>query len=168
MRAVPLGIGHVAVLTVDLDRFRRFYEDVVGLRTFMVSAPPGAPFHRLGALAVAEHSVVLAFEVPGHDPTGIGTQVEERGRIDHVAFRVADPDALGEVARRLVDAGASSGAVDRHGPILSAHFVDPDGRAGNVSCWDPAYDPATEVLELYDAELFGRLPGREKATSPRP
>ena len=32
----PSGVSHVAMVTADLDRYRDFYEDIVGLDTALV------------------------------------------------------------------------------------------------------------------------------------
>ena len=36
MASVPCGISHVAVVTGDLDGYRAFYEEVIGLETTLV------------------------------------------------------------------------------------------------------------------------------------
>ncbi|MFV0308153.1 MAG: VOC family protein [Desertimonas sp.] len=61
------AFGHVSWLTADLDRFRRFYEDVFGFRTVTIEHPDQMPYRRLASLtdAAGEAVRILAFEVPG-------------------------------------------------------------------------------------------------------
>ena len=85
------GFSHVAVNTADLPRFRRFYEGLLGIPmgvTFRMDHPPflrHATFHLDGPV------VLHVFEVPGYDPAadGIGTDIGQRGRIDHFGYDVA-------------------------------------------------------------------------------
>ena len=141
--SVPCGISHVAVVTGDLDGYRAFYEDVIGLETTLVfGAGPG---HGRQAVLAAGEVMLQVFEVPGYDPTagGLGTTMFERGRLDHLGFTVADVAALGILRDRLVAVDASSGAIRRVGPMLSVRFHDPDDSEGEINCLDPTYDPAT-------------------------
>lgn len=139
----PVGLSHVAVVTADLDGFRTFYEETVGLETTMVvGAGPG---HARQAVVVAGDVLLHVFEVPGYDPgaQGYGAAMFERGRLDHLGFAVADEAALVAVRDRLLAVGASSGVIRRLGPMLSVRFEDPEGFEGEVNCFDPEYDPST-------------------------
>ena len=138
----PSGVSHVAMVTADLDRYRDFYEDVVGLDTALVLG--AASEHGRHAILFAGATVLHVFEVPGYDPAahGIGSAMFERGRLDHLGFTVADEAALGEVRDRLVAAGASSGEIRVLGPTLSVRYEDPDGFEGEIDCFDPAFDPS--------------------------
>lgn len=156
-------LGHAAVNTPDLDRFRRFYEDVLGLRLVAVNHPTGAPFRRLGAFTDrdGESMVLLAFEVPGYASGLADDVIGRRGRLDHIAFYAAEDDEFDEIVERLVDAGASSGAVDLLGPVRSVLFVDPDGAHHNLQITDSSWRPGPEA-EVIDAELLARLQGYQR------
>ncbi len=151
------GVGHIAVNTADLDRFRRFYQGVVGLRLVMAGRLPHPPLLRHCVLAVTDALVLHAFEVPGYDPVadGIGTDIGRRGRIDHFAFQVGDRADLAVVASRLVAAGASDGEIRALGPVLSVYAQDPDGLAFEVTC------PNLDITEagLADEISEGGEPG---------
>lgn len=153
-------LGHAAIMTPDLDRARRFFEDVLGLRTLVVEHPQGAPFRRLAVLtdAAAASAMLLLFEVPGYDSGLPDDLIGRRGRIDHLSFVVSDDAEFAVVVQRLVDAGASSGVVEELGPSRSVLFVDPDGSHHNLqvglSRWQPA--ASTDVL---DADLLRRSLG---------
>ncbi|HEY8546134.1 MAG TPA: VOC family protein [Acidimicrobiales bacterium] len=160
---VPVSIGHVAVLTPDLDRFRAFYEDVIGLRTAVVLRMTEPPGYRHALLSVTDTSLLHAVEVPGYDPVaeGLDHGLGRRGRLDHLAFHVADADDLAAVRDRLVAVGASDGTVTSHGTLLSVFFRDPDGLEAEVTTanpdWDPSRDTHDELLEEPDPTLYARL-----------
>ena len=83
-------MGQIAINTSDLNRFRTFYEGLLGL-PHVISLRMGQPPHlRYGVFAVGPDTALLAFEVPGYDPVadGIGVEMGRRGRIDHFALRV--------------------------------------------------------------------------------
>jgi len=156
-------LGHAAVNTPDLDRFRRFYEDVLGLRLVLIDHPIGAPFRRLGAFTDRDGEAValLAFEVPGYS-TGLADDIiGRRGRVDHLAFYAVDDAEFDEIIERLVDIGATSGAVTDLGPVRSVLFVDPDGAHHNLQILQPHWQPGPSA-EVVDADLLTRLQTRDR------
>ena len=160
--STPVGVSHVAVVAADLDGFRAFYEDTIGLETTIVfGAGPG---HARQAVMVAGDVMLHVFEVPGFDPAaqGFTPTMFERGRLDHLGFTVADEAALAALRDRLLAVGATSGAIRRLGPMLSVRFRDPEGCEGEVNCFDPAFDPATvrdedEIVDPTWLERFKRV-----------
>lgn len=139
----PSGISHIAMVTADLDGFRGFYEDIIGLDTLLVLGPE--PGHGRHAILSAGSTVLHVFEVDGYDPAtqGIGTQMFGRGRLDHLGFAVNDEAALREVGDRLVAVDASDGGIRPLGPVLSVRYRDPDGFEGEINCFNPQFDPTT-------------------------
>jgi catechol 2,3-dioxygenase-like lactoylglutathione lyase family enzyme len=155
----PYGISHVAVVTADLDLFRSFYEDTLGLETMIVlTAGPG---HARQAIILAGDVMLQVFEVLGYDPSSRGytSTMFERGRLDHVGLTVSDLAALTEVRDRLVAIGASEGDIRRLGPMLSVRFHDLEGFEGEVNCLDRGYDPTTlrEGDQVVDPAWYGRI-----------
>jgi hypothetical protein len=59
----------------------------------------------------------------------------ERGHLDHVAVNATDLDAFDELRGRLVQAGASDGAITDFGAVCTVSFQDPDGCYGEVALW---------------------------------
>jgi len=137
----PSGVSHIAVVTADLDAFRAFYENTIGLETTVVfGAGPG---HSRQAVPVAGDVMLHVFEIVGYDPTthGHSTAMFERGRLDHIGFTVTDVPALTAVRDRLLAVDASSGDIRPLGPMLSLRFSDPEGFEGEINCYNPDFDP---------------------------
>lgn len=161
---------HVAVLTPDLDRYRRFYEDVLGLRTAMVERPLGDTYRRLALMGGREGSSSMwVFEVPGYRSEAADDVAGRRGRLDHLGF-VTTPAAFETTVGRLVDAGASTGRVVVLGPIRSALFIDPDGAHHRLQTplldWEPP--ASTDVVDrgLLDRFLRRNHDLSDQATDP--
>jgi catechol 2,3-dioxygenase-like lactoylglutathione lyase family enzyme len=153
-RAVTLG--HAVLITPDLDRTRRFYEDVVGLRTAIIDHARGGV--RRSAWLVDGSGVpsLRLSEVPGFVAGVADDLVGRRGRIDQLVFTVATEADLRSTAARLVDAGASSGEVADVGPTLSVEFVDPDGGHHAVCTHRDRWTPPDSV-EIADHEAVADL-----------
>ena len=138
----PLGVSHVAIVTADLDRFRAFYEDVIGLETTVVFS--GGVGHSRQAILAAGDSMLHVFEVVDYHPTARNSSpaMFERGRLDHLGFTVTDLAALTAIRDRLRAVEASSGDIHQLGPMLSLRFIDPDGLESEINCFNPAFDPS--------------------------
>ncbi len=130
------GIGYVAIVTPDLDRFVSFYVDVLGARLFRV-VEDGGPGGGRNALVSVGDDVLHAIEVPGADRQRLaGDGVLKRGRVDHFGLRVEDQPTFLSLRDRLVEAGASDGEIHHYGPVWSVDFHDPDGMEAELG-WVP-------------------------------
>lgn len=145
------AVGQIAINTSDLNRFRTFYEGLLGLPHVITLRMAHPPHLRYGVFAVGPDSALLAFEVPGYDPAadGFGVEMGHRGRINHFALRV-DESGFADVRDRLVAAGASDGAVTALGPFHSVLFRDPDGLEGNIISPNRSFDPTQVDDELIE------------------
>jgi catechol 2,3-dioxygenase-like lactoylglutathione lyase family enzyme len=163
------GISHLAVNTPDLDRFRRFHEGLVGLPVGVVLRMTHPPYLRHATFHLDDVAVLHVFEVPGYDPQaqGFGTDIGERGRIDHFGLMVPDQDSLACLASRLRDAGASDGEVRSLGPVLSVHVTDPDGLQLEINCPDPDFDPAASGEGVEELGMPGWVERMRQAVTAR-
>lgn len=118
------GLHHTAFCVTDLERARRFYDEVLGLAEIeRPDFPFGGAWYRLGDgrqlhLIVHERPLTLR-----------GTGAID-ARDGHIAFRIADYDAA--LAH------------------LRAHGVECLERPGNVTPWKQLYvtDPDGNIIEL--------------------
>ena len=146
------------MVTGDLDVFRTFYEDTIGLRTTIVFG--GGPGHSRQAVLMAGDAMLHVFEVPDDQSTTnqVAAGMFERGRLDHLGFAVTDLVALRAIRDRLLAVDASSGDIRPLGPMLSLRFVDPDGLEGEINCYNTEFDPSTlrDEDEVIDPDWLAR------------
>ena len=156
--SAPSGVSHIAVVTDDLDGFRTFYEDTIGLRTTIVFG--GGPGHSRQAILMAGDAMLHVFEVPDDRATThrVAARMFERGRLDHLGFTVSDLVALEAIRDRLLAVDASSGDIHSLGPMFSLRFVDPDGLESEINCYKPEFDPSAlrDEDEVIDPDWLAR------------
>ncbi|MGZ0164996.1 MAG: VOC family protein [Planctomycetales bacterium] len=114
-------IHHVSRVTRDLDKSIAFYQDVLG---FQPLARPGFNFR--GAWLFNYGLQIHLIESKDQDPPN----TEIQARVDHIAFRVSDIDA---VQKQLDERGIEF--VSRHVPdtgVTQVFFIDPDGN--HIEC----------------------------------
>lgn len=129
--ALTNGCNHVALVTEDLDRLVAFYAEVFeavvlwdvdegGLRHALIDLGGGFALH--------------PFQLADGSPYGQGSSVMfERGHLDHVALDVADEATFEELRRRLVERGATDGALTDFGVTRNVWFEDPDGHGSEIA-----------------------------------
>lgn len=134
------GIDHVATITNDGDRLKKFYVDVFGA-TIEKDGPeyPGGP--RMIIINLAEGSELNVFEIEGNTQADHQTPMFGRGRIDHIGLHAADLDTFAEIRERLIGASAADRIVTEFGRKLSIFFRDPDQMEGEVLVANPDADP---------------------------
>lgn len=124
------GVNHVAVLTSDLDRFVEFYQDVFDLDVVFTET---APAFRHAILRTGPHSWLHPTEVAGNAHAAGLPGMFQRGHLDHVALGASSPEAFQQARQRLVERGASNGAIDDLGAFHSIWFNDPDGMQAELT-----------------------------------
>lgn len=159
------GFNHIALLTADMDRFCRFYEDVFDAEVERSMEPEDGMTLTFVRVGRAELNV---FEIAGNTEATRQTPMFGRGRLDHLGFQAASKEAFDEVRRRLIERGASDGFVTDFGPILSVFFRDPDGLEGEVCVANPDAVPGVfhgpgNPAEGYDSVPGGPAPDHRKA-----
>jgi 2,3-dihydroxy-p-cumate/2,3-dihydroxybenzoate 3,4-dioxygenase len=105
-------LGYVALNVTDLQRSRRFYEEVVGLQPNGVG-PDGAVYFRFGT---AHHGVVL-YQAPVAGFKRFGWQLEDEAQFDALAAALA--------AHGIASTEVERGECDALGQGRSVRFVDP-------------------------------------------
>ena len=109
-----LGFEHVNVATGDLDRARRFYAEVLGLRD-----GPRPPFSRAGAwMYLGEQAVV-------HISTSRAPATRKSDAFDHVAFKASGLDETRERLREHNIYFQEFGVPEND--LHQVFFRDPDG-----------------------------------------
>jgi catechol 2,3-dioxygenase-like lactoylglutathione lyase family enzyme len=144
------GIGHVAVLTEDLDRFVEFYTSVFDAEVVFTETTPA---FRHAILRTGAHSWLHPAQVIGNGQGRASAAMFERGHLDHVALAAASTAAFEILRARLVARGACTGAVEDLGAFHSLWFEDPDGmRIELTVITDPALAGIHEPRPLAAAE----------------
>jgi len=133
------GVNHVAVLTDDLDRFVAFYTDVFDLEVVFTESTPA---FRHAILRTGPTSWIHPAEVNGGTHGAALPTMFDRGHLDHIALTSTSADTFVLARERLIDRGASTGAVDDLGAFHSLWFDDPDGMRA-------------ELVLIVDAALHG-------------
>ncbi|WP_116997085.1 VOC family protein [Desertimonas flava] len=129
------GVNHIAVLTEDLDRFVAFYREVFELEVVFEEATPA---FRHAILRTGPHSWLHPAELVGNPHAAAIPDMFARGHLDHLALTAADGERFAQARRRLVERGATDGAVEDLGAFHAVWFTDPDGmRVELVHIVDP-------------------------------
>jgi catechol 2,3-dioxygenase-like lactoylglutathione lyase family enzyme len=123
--AVTSGINHIATITPDLDRTKRFYAEAFDAEC--VSETAAAPDRPRMAIIDLGGAMLNVFEAPAEEIVGDRRKLGGRGPIDHFGIGVDSLETLETLRDRLVAAGAEIGEIQRLGPEWSLFFRDPDG-----------------------------------------
>src|SRR5919199_5059189 len=127
------GVNHIAVLTKDMDRFIRFYQEVFDARvTADNPRHQGREGERMVIMSIGGPSDFNVFQVPGNTQASVQTPMYGRGRLDHFGLNASSREALEEVRQRLIRLGASDGTITDFGKQLSIFFRDRDGLEAEV------------------------------------
>jgi catechol 2,3-dioxygenase-like lactoylglutathione lyase family enzyme len=127
------GVNHIALLTADMDRFIRFYQEAFDAK--VVHDNPnhaGNPGERMVVMSLGGLSAFNVFQVPGNTQASVQTPMYGRGRLDHFGLNAGSQEAFEEARQRLMRLGASDGAITDFGSQRSVFFRDPDGLEAEV------------------------------------
>ena len=112
-------VGHVHLRVADLDRAVAFYRDILG---FEEQQRFGDQAAFLGAGGYHHHIGLNTW-----DSKGASAPPKGHTGLYHSAFLYPDRKSLGQVIKRVLDAGyALTGAAD-HGVSEAVYLNDPDG-----------------------------------------
>jgi catechol 2,3-dioxygenase-like lactoylglutathione lyase family enzyme/uncharacterized protein YunC (DUF1805 family) len=117
------SLDHVTIVVKDLERSRRFYVDLLGMRQV---ARPAFSFDGLWFQA-GKTQIHLILEFAGSGPAGnLLPEKERSSRTQHFAFEVADAEAVVSFLRKF-GAAILSGPKPRPDGYMQLFLTDPDG-----------------------------------------
>jgi catechol 2,3-dioxygenase-like lactoylglutathione lyase family enzyme len=127
------GVNHIAVLTADMERFIRFYQEAFDAKVKHDNRNhAGHAGERMVIMSIGGQSEFNVFEVPGNTQGRVQTPMFGRGRIDHFGLNAYNRETFEQVRVRLMQLGASDGTITDFGSKLSVFFRDPDGLEAEV------------------------------------
>jgi len=113
------GLHHTALISSDVERTVRFYQDVLGFPLTELIENRDYPGSSHFFFDIGNGNLLAFFDFPGLD---VGPYAEVLGGLHHVAISV-DPDRWHGLVERLTAAGV---AHEVHSGV-SVYFRDPDG-----------------------------------------
>ena len=158
-------VGHLVLRVKDIERSRRFFEDVLHFPV-VAQNDRGMVFF---STDVKDNHHMLAL-IPGKEgatmpsPDHIGMQ--------HVSFELDTFAELQEAYRSFKEKGVNICYTTFHGISKSVYFNDPDGNTLEVYCNVPAEEYRKSVPNPYsrygsiEEELEGRTPQKEGTVAP--
>jgi catechol 2,3-dioxygenase-like lactoylglutathione lyase family enzyme len=175
-----MGFHHVAIATHDLPATHRFYTEAMGFTLVkVVVAPTGSPgggwakhvFYDTGGNGMFAVWELHDDAMPSDFATGISTGLGLPDWINHIAFDVADLEALAGAARRWQEFGIDVVELD-HEWCTSIYAQDPNDVLVEFCCTTRAFTEAeiAGAHELLDASApeLGEMPALKihKALAP--
>jgi catechol 2,3-dioxygenase-like lactoylglutathione lyase family enzyme len=113
------GLHHTALISSDVERTVRFYQDVLGFPLTELIENRDYPGSSHFFFDIGNGNLLAFFDFPGLD---VGPYAEVLGGLHHMAISV-DPAHWQELVRRLDEAGVPH---EVHSGV-SVYFRDPDG-----------------------------------------
>ncbi|MEV0898312.1 VOC family protein [Actinoplanes sp. NPDC049802] len=113
------GLHHTALISGDVERTVRFYQDLLGFPLTELIENRDYPGSSHFFFDIGNGNLLAFFDLPGLD---LGPYAEVLGGLHHLAISV-EPDRWAELVRRLTDAGVEHAV---HSGV-SVYFRDPDG-----------------------------------------
>ena len=156
------GISHIGLSTLDLDKTRKFYEDVLGFKPVVADTIKVKEGGRLRHLFFdIGRDQLIAFlepqgvpDVPANYDAGINRGLGVPAGFYHFAFEAGSPAGLAEKRDELRAKGVETTDIVDHGWAQSIYCKDPNGLSLEYCC-------VTRNLTEDDAEM------QERFTIPR-
>ena len=120
MPVATTKLGHIVLRVRDLERSKRFYTEVLGLR--QTGEIPGVMAFFSTQSNTDSHDLAimrLGPDAPGPDPRRVG--------LYHFAYQVESEEALAQAYHTLQEAGVSIVGTGDHGVSKGIYLLDPDG-----------------------------------------
>ncbi|MBI3302558.1 MAG: VOC family protein [Deltaproteobacteria bacterium] len=158
------GFSHIGLSTLDLDKTRDFYENVLGFRTVRFDAieiEEGGQIRHL--IMDAGRDQLIAFMeasgvpgIPQEYDAGINRGLGLPSAFYHFAFEAGSDAALEQKRQALIAKEVPVTKVRDHGWAKSIYFKDPNGIQLEYCCF-------TRDLKEEDAQLQVRIKASVKA-----
>lgn len=151
------GIHHVAYRCRDAAETVEFYRDVLGMAFKLAIAEDrvpstGEPDPYMHVFLDAGGGNVLAFfELPNAPPMGRDEATPEW--VQHIAFKVADMNALLAFRGRVEARGIEVIGPTHHGIFKSIYFFDPNGHRLEIACDIHTSEQLAELRRVAPAML---------------
>ncbi len=113
------GLHHTALISSDVERTVRFFQDVLGFPLTELIENRDYPGSSHFFFDIGHGNLLAYFDFPGLD---LGPYAEVLGGLHHLAISV-EPERWQELVQRLTDAGVEH---EVHSGV-SVYFRDPDG-----------------------------------------
>jgi catechol 2,3-dioxygenase-like lactoylglutathione lyase family enzyme len=136
------GFSHIGLSTLDLDKTRAFYQDVLGFRPVVadkIKIKEGG--HLRHIFFDVGHDQLLAFlepngvpDVPRRYDAGINRGLGVPAAFYHFAFEAGSPAALADKRDELRPKGVEVTEITDHGWAQSIYFKDPNGLSLEYCC----------------------------------
>ena len=152
------GFSHIGLSTLDLDRTRVFYEDVLGFKPVVADTLRIREGGRLRHIFFdVGRDQLLAFMeardmpgVPAHYEAGINRGLGVPGAFYHFAFEAGSEAGLAAKRDQLRGKGVEVTDIVDHGWAKSIYFKDPNGLQLEFCCF-------TRNLNANDARMQDRF-----------
>ena len=163
----PAGFSHVGLSTLDLDRTRDFYENVLGFKAvrcdIMGIAEGGQIRH---VFFDTGHGQLLAFMeprgvpgIPAEYDAGINRGLGVPDAFYHLAFEIGSVEALEAKRAELLARGVAVTQVVDHEWMKSIYFKDPNNLLLEFACTTRPLTDDDAVMQLrFTASVRGRSP----------
>jgi catechol 2,3-dioxygenase-like lactoylglutathione lyase family enzyme len=179
------GISHIGLSTLDLDKTREFYEDVLGFKPVVadtIKINEGGSLRHL-FFDIGRDQLIAFLEphgvpdVPAKYDAGINRGLGVPAGFYHFAFEAGSPAGLAEKRDELRAKGVETTDIVDHGWAQSIYFKDPNGLSLEYCCMvrNLTKDDATmqerftiprAALELNDT-LSAKVPATQVARGTR-
>lgn len=132
----PIGIHHLALSTKDMKAQIEFFTDVLGAPLVGLFEMHGVEGAWHGFIRLSDSCLLSFVQVPGVEDvepivgvthSGTGAGISAGGTMQHLAFQVADEEALLGVRDRLRSKGMVVFGPIEHGMCRSIYFAGPEG-----------------------------------------
>jgi catechol 2,3-dioxygenase-like lactoylglutathione lyase family enzyme len=136
------GFSHIGLSTLDLDKTRAFYEDVLGFKPVVadtITIEEGGHLRHM-FFDVGGGQLIAFLEpngvpgIPAKYDAGINAGLGVPAGFYHFAFEAGAPAALAQKRDELRQKGVATTDIVDHGVAQSIYFKDPNGLSLEYCC----------------------------------